>query len=333
MAVASPRAGLSRPSSSRLRRAAAWSFAAVGLVAMATAGAQPAGGGTDPYAPGTLTVIPPQPAAADTVSGPFVLREITTIPELDYQPNLVPKTKTAGEVAKAVTIRRPVWSLEFAFKPLRMVTVDIPRADGRFQRQNVWYLVYRVRNTGQHLAPKVLPDRTVETEPAPSLSVRFQPRIVLEGVVRTGTETRTSSYLDRIVPVALPAITDRERPPMPLLNSVEMADVEIGPPGGQQPSERWGVAMWEDIDPRIVYMKLLVGGLSNGYQLSFGQDGTPQYAYKTLQLNFWRPGDVLVESEDHVIYGVRTVDDKAEQSEILKLYGLEQPLDYRWTYR
>ena len=49
--------------------------------------------------------------------------------------------------------RREIWCLEFSFKPLRMIEVDVPLPAGGTQRKLVWYLVYRVRNTGQVLKP------------------------------------------------------------------------------------------------------------------------------------------------------------------------------------
>ena len=50
-----------------------------------------------------------------------------------------------------VKFRRDIWCLEFSFKPLRMIEVDVPTL-GRHANL-VWYLVYRVRNTGQVLKP------------------------------------------------------------------------------------------------------------------------------------------------------------------------------------
>src|SRR5258705_7761315 len=53
-------------------------------------------------------------------------------------------------------LRRTIWNLEFSFKPMRMISIDVPQASGRMQRQLVWYMVYRVRNLGNHLKPKGL---------------------------------------------------------------------------------------------------------------------------------------------------------------------------------
>jgi hypothetical protein len=46
---------------------------------------------------------------------------------------------------------------------------------------------------------------------------------------------------------------------------------------------------------------------------------------KTLQLNFWRPGDNIDEHEEEIRFGVPI--DKSE------LYETEEGLAYRWVYR
>ncbi len=54
---------------------------------------------------------------------------------------------------------------------------------------------------------------------------------------------------------------------------------------------------------------------------------------KTLQMNFWRPGDAVFEHEKEVRYGVPARSDPAEQARILSQFGLQQRLDYLWVYR
>jgi hypothetical protein len=46
---------------------------------------------------------------------------------------------------------------------------------------------------------------------------------------------------------------------------------------------------------------------------------------KTLQLNFWRPGDEIDEHEEEIRFGVPL--DKAD------LYDSEEGVAYRWVYR
>ena len=54
---------------------------------------------------------------------------------------------------------------------------------------------------------------------------------------------------------------------------------------------------------------------------------------KTLQLNFWRPGDVVYEHEEEIRYGVPAVSDPAEQAKILTKYGITERVDHLWVYR
>src|SRR5688572_1548462 len=95
--------------------------------AISWAQAPPAAPSVRPLAPGVLTVISTSREAGETASGPRPIVEIVTgIPGLGWEPNYEAKSATLLERAKRVTFRRPVWNLEFAFKPLRMVEVDIP---------------------------------------------------------------------------------------------------------------------------------------------------------------------------------------------------------------
>ena len=76
----------------------------------------------------------------------------------------------------------------------------------------------------------------------------------------------------------------------------------------------WGVATWTDVDPRIDFFSVYVGGLTNAYRWERHarapiKPGDPpgkgrQFARKMLQLNFWRPGDELQPIERELRYGV-----------------------------
>jgi hypothetical protein len=54
---------------------------------------------------------------------------------------------------------------------------------------------------------------------------------------------------------------------------------------------------------------------------------------KTLQLNFWRPGDTIDMMADKIRYGVPALADPVRQNEVLAAYGLSERLDYLWIYR
>ena len=105
------------------------------------------------FAPGVLTTIPPGLEPADTVNVHDMV-EIRANQQLRHTPNLLSESRTLFEMAKDVEFRQNIWCLEFSFKPLRMLAVDLPQASGKMQRKLIWYMVYRVRNTGAGLAPE-----------------------------------------------------------------------------------------------------------------------------------------------------------------------------------
>ena len=318
-------------------------------------------------APGVLTTIQPAPQEAEMFSGPRPLTEVPiAIPGLDYKPNLNPKSKTVFEQAKLSTLRRTIWNLEFSFKPLRMVDIDMPQANGKMQRKIVWYMVYRVRNLGSHWKPvekvekfrdpptgfealehtkfsKELTDQ-ITVFGKESAELRFFPHFVLEGF-EFDKEHLDKQYLDRVIPAAMPAITAREFPGMKnvkLYDSQSIMEVPIGVSKPDADKPVWGVVTWEDVDPRIDYFSLYVQGLTNAYRYedpagAFKAGDKPgtgrQLTHKTLRLNFWRPGDAVEETEEEIRYGMRTESDPAEQAKIFKLYGATERLDYEWLYR
>ena len=105
---------------------------------------------------------------------------VTGLPELDWDPEFTAKSRTVFERAKLATLRREVWNLEFAFKPVRMIWVDIPQPSGKMQRKLIWYMVYRVKNDGYDLNPISNEDswgfKTYETEDInfPTRRIRFR---------------------------------------------------------------------------------------------------------------------------------------------------------------
>lgn len=297
--------------------------------------------GIRPLAPGVLTVIPAATEDGETFSGPLPLVEVVTgIPDLDWTPNFSPKSNTLQEMAKQVVLRRTIWELEFAFKPLRMIEVDIPQPTGVMQRKLIWYMVYRVSNRGLALSPTESVDafghKAYKVEKVNFPTRRFFPHFVLE------SREYQKSYLDRILPAAQIAIQARENPGTKLYNSVEMTRVQI--PLSDERIERgvWGVVTWEDVDPRIDFFSVYVRGLTNAFEFSDPpgayQAGQPPgtgrvYNYKTLQLNFWRPGDTVLEHEREIRYGVPVDSDPVLQAHILDSFGLPERLDHLWIYR
>jgi hypothetical protein len=286
------------------------------------------------FAPGVLTTIPPDVDPEDTL-GVHDIMELRSDESLSREPLLNTKSRTLYEMAKDVPFRSEVWCLELSFKPLRMMRVDIPQASGKAQRKLIWYLVYRVRNTGVAIVPVEQADGNFKTVPAPAEPHRFSPQFVLasQDTDRQGNRAG-KEYLDRIVPTAVPAIRRREMPRGPLLTSVEMAEQMLEPESGRIQDGLWGVAIWEDVDPSIDYFSVFVGGLTNAYRWQDAPEGFRvgdppgkgrKFLRKTLQLNFWRPGDELAENEREIRYGAAPGRGG--------LYGTGEGVAYRWVYR
>jgi len=317
-----------------------WAVVVASLVISSSAWAQE-GEGTRPLAPGVLTVITADVKDGETSTGPVPVVEIVRgIPNLEWTPNYDPKSQTLLGMASGVVYRRPVWALEFAFKPLRMIEVDVPQPSGKMQRKLIWYLVYRARNNGYDLVPKGSEDRwgheTFAAEEYNIFQLRFFPHFVLKSL------EFDKEYLDRILPSAQRAIQEREDPGVKLHNSVEMGMLKIPLSDERLDRGLWGVAMWSDVDPRIDFFSVFAEGLTNAFDFEDPPGGfTPGsepgtgriYRSKALQLNFWRPGDTVMEHEREIRFGVPVDPNPTEQLEILKRYGLKERLDYLWVYR
>ncbi len=285
------------------------------------------------FAAGVLTTIAPEVNREDLVAVHDIV-ELRADVKLEREPILSTKSRTLFEMAQSVGFRRDVWCLEFTFKPLRMMKVDIPQASGKMQRKLIWYLVYRVRNTGAGLASQKQADDTFVAIEKSTDSLQFIPEFVLTSHDhdRTGQPVR-KSYLDRIIPAAIPAIERREMSGSQLLNSVQMAEQLLEVEAGRSIGGAWGVATWEDIDPRIDFFSVYVGGLSNAYhwqdsgefQLGDPPGSGRRFQRKQLQLNFWRPGDDLAENEREIRFG--SAPGRAE------IYGTGEGVAYQWVIR
>ncbi len=223
-------------------------------------------------APGVLISIPPDLQAADTVSRHDVVELLAVDQNFDW--------------AKDIAFRRDVFCLEFEFKPVRVMVVDLPQPSGLFQRKLVWYLVYRVTHSGKVLHPEPAANGSYDVQEVEQ-PVRFVPEFVLD-CPRLGKR-----YPDRVIPLAFQRIAQREDPHQRFFNTVEM--VRELKPG----ESVWGIATWEDIDPRIDRFSVYVYGLTNAYRWTDAGPlqpndklGKGRVLYrKALQLNFWRPGD------------------------------------------
>jgi hypothetical protein len=274
---------------------------------------------------GVLTTIPPGLAPEDTISTHDVV-EIRSNPALAWNPEFLAASDTLVGMSSATTFRREVWGLEFSFKTLRMI---------EHNGKKVWYLVYRVRNTGASLVPVEDANGAFSVKPGQPKPRRFVPEFVLESHDRAANGERVQrSYLDRILPSAVAAISRRETPGRMLLNNAEMARQMIPVSGERVDRGLWGVATWTDIDPRMDFFSIYVGGLTNAYRWEDApgayRPGDPpgrgrSFTRRMLQLNFWRPGDEFLQSEREIRYGVPLNN--------AGLYGVGDGVAHRWVYR
>ena len=155
-----------------------------------------------------------------------------------------------------------LWVLDFAYKPIRLRTVEVPGKG----RRHIHYLYYRVVNrTGKPRA--------------------FTPEFFL--VTETGKK-----YRDTVLPGAVKVIETREDPTKMLRGAVDM--MGILPPSGRKEGiddAVFGVAMWENIDPKADVYNVYVRGLSDGMKEIKNPDGKMVTRYKTLRLGFLKIGD------------------------------------------
>jgi hypothetical protein len=317
--------------------------ALLAALAFAPVCAQDAAEAGPQFAPGVVTTIEPQLDRVDAVSVHDIV-ELRANEQLEWQPSKwlkwesatsAPTNRTLYDMAHNAAFPQSVWCLELAFKPLRMIEVDVPQDSGLAQRKQIWYMVYRVRNTGAGITGEVQDDGSFETVNKSFPTLRFIPQFVLTSQDRPGDEASVrKAYLDRVIPAAMEAIRRRELPTGTLLNSVEIAEQELPAETGRAIRGVWGVAMWEDVDPELDFFSVYVAGLTNAYKWqdppgvfqagdSLGKGR--KFARKNLQLNFWRPGDAVDPNEREIRFGVAP----GEGS----LYGAGEGVAYQWVYR
>ena len=241
-------------------------------------------------APGVLTTVPPLVEERDTASPPVTLAEIESAAPR-WEPHESATTETLQQMARNVVMRRPVWQLEFAYKPLRMITIP----SGGNARQ-VWYLVYRVRNTGGHAAP--VPEKDEYGHDRYELR-RANIKLRLFPTMRLRDHETGRELLDQVIPDATPTIHASEirDPAIPLYDSVQITRVPLELSSDAVDRGVWGVATWEGVDRRADFLSVYVQGLTNAFRWDPTAEGQRQLTYKTVQLNFWRPGDDV---DEHV---------------------------------
>ena len=267
--------------------------------------------------PGVFKTIPADIRAEDASNVHNVIELLNNVPNISWKPTLHPNSRTLREMSTGTTFRRDIFGLEFTFKAPRMIWVDVPQESGKMQRKLIWYLLYKVKNVGGQITTVEQPDGTYKVETV-NEPVTFDPQFVLESL------EYKKAYLDRQIPVAVEAIRKREDPARKLLSSVEIAANPIPISTDRADKSVWGVATWEDVDPRIDFFSIYVQGLSNAYRWidppgGFKKGDPPGqgriFTTKTLRLNFWRPGDEFLEDLQEI------------------RFGIPGKVDYEWVYR
>lgn len=207
-----------------------------------------------------------QPAQASGLPGPPEIPQVPLGPVL----STVPIRQGAVTPNLNVVASKPapkdsegIWMLDFAFMPVRVIQVEVPGKG----RRPVYYLYYRIiNNTGK---PRTF---------IPQFSI----------VTDTGKR-----FEDTVLPKAVALIQATEDPTVPLRGAVDI--VGILPPSGQKEGIEdaiYGVAVWEGVDPKVNAFNVYVRGLSNGIQvIAPPGGGAEQTHYKTLRIDFDRPGD------------------------------------------
>jgi hypothetical protein len=297
-------------------------------------------GGVRKLAPGVETTPPRAIEEQETVAEHNIIELVPGHPGLKWQPQENELSKTLHRISQRVLFRRGVWELQITFKPLRLIRVDIPQLNGKMKNELIWYMVYRITNPGAHMTPlkvkQVVKDlntdakytkerfeiRRVNAPDEMLASIgehRFVPTFLLRthGTDKLAVDEATVQHFDEVIPAARREIFIKERPACAFeefYDTVQMGKDAIPVSTDRQQISRYGVVMWRGIDPTVDYLTLQIMGLTNAYLWADPAGafkpgdvaGTGRrFVYKTLQLNFYRPGDEFDAREEEIKLGVK----------------------------
>ncbi len=308
------------------------------LLVMSTSTVLAQNGQPKPLAPGILKVIPPETDVRTSFSLPMPLPGLDAT---EYQPNFASRKHTLYGQTRNIVLYRDVWQYEFGFTGLRQAKFTQKDAQGKLKTLNIWYMIYRIRNVGKSLTyEKVKEDPRFEhikhelkkdtAKEGAEFERNFRPRFTLEGLVVEDNNYERVVYRDKIRPALLRQIQIAEDPNQPLLDTLQMSKAEFPLAKNSEDGGVWGIAIWDNVDPRVDYVSVFISGLTNSYRIQGNVDSTTALGQRTkkrtLQLNFWRPGDQVNQDQDKVVYGIPLVDNSDEQIQICERYNLPGPL-------
>lgn len=220
----------------------------------------------DPNNPNLPPLLPPQPP-------PEPIPEVALVGTLDTHP-IRRGTPGPNWVVADTTVlprdRKGIWVLEFQFRPMRMIEVDVPGKG----RRRIHYIYYRVVN------------RTGEPR-------RFVPQFTL-------VDDKGKAYEDAVLPQAVKNIQAREAPQIELLGAVSV--MGMIPPSTKEGVDDavYGVALWDNVDFNADSFSVFVRGLSDGYQVFTPAQGKPFTGFKSIRIDFQRPGDARNPHENEI---------------------------------
>ncbi len=279
-------------------------------------------------APGVITTIRDANIDDGTVDATREFTElVSVVSPPDWTPNFDATTETLLQKAKKVGFQREIWALEFGFKPLRVIRVG---------GQDIYYLVYFVRNNGEVRTP-------AKSGTTVKISGKQKPIKFIPSFVMQAHDVRRA-YRETSRPDVVSMIASKERVTRGLLHdsfSVSQMEIPVSTPTKDQ--RVWAVATWDNVDPRADFLSVFVGGLTNAYKWEPPKDGydkTKSWAEqdtvksKMLQLNFWRAGDNVDVKDTEIRYGVPAYPNRpALQQKVFRAYKVDKPITHRWVYR
>lgn len=288
---------------------------------------------TRKLADGVLRTIAPKIEEEETFSNLEPIYDLVAKP---FTPKTAPITETLASKQAAAILRHDVWALEFTYKTLRKIELDIPQPNGKMQRKVIWYLPYKVKFNGDIVGGVGAPGEAVviqKKSPAESevAEIRFMPSIVLRATVYDSEKNEyvVKEYLDRVMTFAVKEIGKVEDPAINFHDSVSISKNPIYRRNDAEyvvGKEYWGVATWEDVDSESDFFNVQIQGLTNAYRAKQKADFEKEFSFKTLQINFFRRGDSIEEIKDSVDVGLPLVDDYEEQVRLCKFYNLPGPV-------